>query len=169
MNKAIISGLIPQTELPEPYKKYGCNMRVMQAMGEIIAGKNLEHIHIVQLAEIARGLGQIGTSPKNQKENKGFDVYLYKPEHVANSAASFLGSSRKVWNSGSLRNGIPTAWNGEKTNYFNFIVLKLWQENMVDHHFTLADKNKLIIFDPTPNSKSARLFKICDGYLYKIL
>lgn len=169
MKEAIINNLIPQTMLPEPYNKYGCNLRVMQAIGELIAERCLSLEEITMLAEEAKSLQYIGPNPRNLKEGGPFDVYLYKPEKVANEAASYLGGSGTVWNSGKVYNGEPIAWNGEKTKYFDWCVIKLLQENGVDNHFVLGKKDFSLAWDPTPGSRSAKLWNVKDIYLYKIV
>ena len=160
-------GLVPQTALPYPYDKYGCNFRVLQAMGEVITTFRLDRDRIMFLAEHCRNKAYIGNSPKSNI----FDVYVWKPEEVVNSTLAYLGDRRTVWNCGYVKDGQPVGWNGKilSPEEFDYSIIKLFQEDDRFRHFVFGTKEFTLGWDPTPNSRSAQLWRVKDIYLYKLL
>ena len=156
IKKNVVKFLIPQTDLFHPVNEYGCNFRSLQAIAEVNSRRDLLHVEIEDLYSQSVNMSWVGE-----------DCYVKEPEQLANSVFKLFKSKYRIWNCGVARGTRAVGWNGKPCK-FDYCIIKLWQESMTDKHFVLGDPNFKLLFDPYPNSKSAKLWNVKDIYLYKI-
>ena len=150
----VIRFLMPQTDLFYPVYKYGCNFRSLQAMAEIKSRRTLSENEIIDLYTIATNRDYIDS-----------DCYVNKPEEITNSVFKLYKSKYRVWNCGKVKNGEAVNWKGHPVK-FDYSIIKLYQPDMENKHFVLGDTDYNLVFDPYPNSASAKLWNVKDIYLY---
>ena len=146
--------LLKQTELFYPINKYGCNFRSLQAMAETNLNLSLNYDTIIDLHSIALNMSWIDS-----------ECTVQQPEQIVNSVFKFFKRRTRAWNCGKVKNGEAVNWKGHPTA-FDYCIIKLWQPNMEDKHFVLGDTNYNLVFDPYPNSASAKAWNVKDIYLY---
>jgi len=159
--------LVKQTELPEPYLSYGCNFRSLSAIAEIAVDALLTKDQCLSLGEKAIKEGWMLE-----------DCTVLKPEQLINETFTLLNSWHRVRNVGYINEKDEALnWAGTIINSFDFIIIRVLHSCGVGDHFVLADKDREIIYDPTPRSISVKIWQDKGGdriaakamYLYKVI
>lgn len=114
----------------------GCNFRSLQAMAELVAGKNLT------ADQINKSYDDLTKNPQILAKDCTCGPQLHQ---IILRAMTDLGHSGQAAQVGSVIAGNKSYWGGHKDH--NFCIIH-WNTKYPTGHFTLADQDGQEIFDP---------------------